>query len=175
MMHPRVVTIDNPVVAFINQSLGGKEYEWDFGDPGSGVFNHSTDENPTHRYPAVGNYVVTLFVSNEYGCLDTASEEVTVEDVFAFYAPNAFTPNGDGINENFIPQMNNYDISTFEFYVYNRWGELIYETNSPDSPWNGRAKKGKNVAQQDVYSWLVYVNEMNGKRHKFVGHVTLLK
>ncbi len=172
---PNPVTIEQPLVEFSNESIDANTYTWSFGDAATGPFNFSDQENPSHEFSAVGSYVIWLVVENSYGCVDSAYGEVNILDLYTFYAPNAFTPNGDGVNDFFIPQSTNLDYTSFEFYVYDRWGELIYDTNDPNAPWDGRAKSSRKIVQQDVYTWFVYVNEISGRRHQFIGHVTVIK
>ena len=92
-----------------------------------------------------------------------------------FHVPNAFTPNDDGINETFIPQGIGIDENNFEMYIYDRWGDLIYETNDINKPWDGRANNGSKIAQQDVYIWVIFTRDMQGARHKYLGRVTLIR
>jgi gliding motility-associated-like protein len=172
---PNPVTIEQPLVEFANESMNADTYRWSFGDATTGTANFSEDENPTHKFSEVGSYIVWLIAENKYGCIDSAFGEVSILDLYTFYAPNAFTPNGDGVNDFFIPQSTNLDYTTFEFYVYDRWGEKIYETTDPNAPWDGRAKSSRKLVQQDVYTWFIYVNEISGRRHQFVGHVTVIR
>ncbi len=173
--HPETVTIADPHVEFNNESIGGYSYNWDFGDPDSGPSNVSTIEHPSHDFTHVGTYDVWLVIESKYGCKDSTMNEITILDVYTFYAPNAFTPNDDGVNDYFIPQSTNLDYATFDFFVIDRWGEIIYETHDPNAPWDGRAKSSKKIVQQDVYTWVVYVNEVSGKRHQYIGHVTVVR
>jgi gliding motility-associated-like protein len=172
---PDPVSIEEPLVQFNNESVDALTYDWSFGDAATGPMNFSDLENPIHEFSAVGSYMVWLSVANKYGCVDSVSKEIIILDLYTFYAPNAFTPNGDGVNDYFIPQSTNLDYSTFEFYVYDRWGELVYDTNDPNAPWDGRAKSSKKIVQQDVYTWFIYVSEISGRKHQFIGHVTVIK
>jgi len=172
---PTTVTIANPLVEFTNESIDATIYSWKFGDPDTGPLNTSDAENTTHEFSAVGSYEVWLVAENKYGCKDSTMGEIIILDLYTFYAPNAFTPNGDGVNDYFIPQSTNLDYTTFELYLYDRWGELIYFTEDPNAPWDGRAKSSKQIVQQDVYTWFVFVSEMSGRKHQYIGHVTVVK
>jgi gliding motility-associated-like protein len=163
------------MVNFINESINEVTNHWTFGDPHSGIDNSSGEHDPWHIYSNVGTYEVWLVIENEYGCRDSVSRQIFVEDIWTFYAANAFTPNGDGTNDLFIPQSTNLDYSTFEFYIYDRWGENIYYTTDINSPWDGRAKDGDKIVQQEVYTWVVRVSETSGRRHEYIGHVTVIK
>jgi gliding motility-associated-like protein len=100
---------------------------------------------------------------------------VEIKDDFVFYAPNAFTPDGDGINDVFLPLGVGWDIPTFEMYIFDRWGNLIFFTDDYRKGWDGTANKGAEIAQIDVYVWKVNLRDNTGLRHNFIGHVTIVK
>ncbi|MBL4706686.1 MAG: gliding motility-associated C-terminal domain-containing protein, partial [Flavobacteriales bacterium] len=176
----------NPIIDFVDGSAGALFYDWSFGDGDSisgadsttiGAVNTSgTVGNPTHFYDAVGTYTVTQLVTNEYGCTDQVSHVVTIIPEQTLFIPNSFTPNGDGKNDFFIPQGLSIDAEHFSMYVFNRWGELIFETHSLNQPWDGSVKgRSGRGAQTDVYVWLVKTRLLNGTDKEYKGHVTLLK
>ncbi len=112
------------------------EWMWDFGD---GV--NSTSSNPSHNYTAGGSYQVTLIaqIPNSINCIDTLSAQTI--DVITnpeLYIPNTFTPNGDGHNDVF--KVRGPYFAIYYFAVYNRWGELMYETTDPSQGWDGNYK-----------------------------------
>ena len=98
-----------------------------------------------------------------------------IESERTIFVPNSFTPNGDGNNDFFMPQGMGLDNDSFGMYIYNRWGELIYETHSTNQPWDGRSKEGNKIAQTEVYVWLLKTLDSNGNPIELKGHVTLLK
>ena len=98
-------------------------YTWDFGD---GSTLNDTISRFLHTYNDTGHYKVNLAVSNEFGCVDTIAYTIIIDPIFIIYIPNAFTPNGDNINDTFGPSV--YGISEFEMKIYNRWGQIIYHT-----------------------------------------------
>ena len=90
------------------------------------------------------------------------------------YVPNAFTPNGDGLNENFKPSLSGVDTEGYEFFIFNRWGELLYETNNLTHGWNG-TYQGK-LVRNGVYIWTISLKDQyTGVRRSFNGHVTVIK
>jgi gliding motility-associated-like protein len=157
-------------VVFTDRSAGAIAWSWSFGDD-----NNSTSSlsSPRHSYPGVGTYTVTLVVASDAGCRDTAYDIVDVEPRFTFWMPNAFTPNGDGLNDVFFPQGTNIDKDNFKMMIYNRWGELVYETD--DQPWDGKMGGTSEIAQQDVYVWKVIASDTQKRRHEFTGTVNLVK
>jgi len=164
---PPIVNILEPLVTFNNISSAGS-YQWNFGD-GSMTTNVMS---PTHVYGDTGTFTVQLIVTTQNGCTDTTYGTVYVSDVFSIYIPNIFTPNSDGKNDTFTPVVTGYDF--YEFWIFNRWGEMIYYSTTSGTPWDA-TYLGKTV-QDGVYIWKVHAKEKdNVKHHTLVGHVTVLK
>lgn len=165
---PRETTILNPEITFTNYSTDADFYSWSFGDGAT-----SAQNNPIHTYETDGTYIITLIVRNNFGCIDTAIERLLIEPQFNFYIPNAFTPDGNGDNDVFTAVGE--EITEFDMQIYNRWGELIYETSSLEKGWNGSAKGGSETSMEGVYVYNIKLKDWQGVNHKFVGHVSLLK
>ena len=143
------------------------EWYWDFGDA-----NSSLEQNPTNRFPEnVGEYLVTQYVTTEFGCIDTISAKVEIEPIFTFYIPNAFTPDADGVNEEFFGDGEGY--TSYTMSIYNRWGEQIFYSNDPEKKWDG-TYMGKQV-EQGVYIYHFYVLDWKNNDHEYRGHVTLMR
>jgi gliding motility-associated-like protein len=170
---PQPATILNPTIHFTDESTGATNWSWSFGDlNASGSFV----QNPVFTYPDTGHFEVVQTVSNIYGCMDTALLEIYIAEDFAFYAPNAFTPNGDGTNEIWIPRGVGIDESDYELFIFDRWGNLIFETTDPNQGWDGRANGGSEIAQVDVYVWKVELHTRADNRIRvYTGHVSLVK
>lgn len=128
--YPDLVNIQNPVVTFTNTSQNGNNPFWNFGDG-----NTSTEENPSHKFEAVGVYDVWLVYQTDHGCIDSIMKSITVIDD-SITIPNVITPNGDGINDYFKV----YNIEAFltnEFIVFDRWGKKVFEKLNYRNDWNG--------------------------------------
>ncbi|MDI1323946.1 MAG: PKD domain-containing protein [Algoriphagus sp.] len=112
-------------------------WNWDFGDG-----NGSSNQNPTHEYQKKGTYTITLTTIDQFGCVDVFERVAQVFDDYVIIVPNAFTP--DGLkNQYFKPQYRG--IASMEFYIFNTWGELIFEANSLETlGWDGTLN-GKNT------------------------------
>ena len=164
----------NPVFEFDNLSQGGTTYLWNFGEPSSQT-NTSSAFSPVHTYENSGTYMVTLIVSNAQGCRDTVEHPVTVEPEFAIYVPNAFTPNANGLNDYFQAKGIGIDESKFKMFIFDRWGEMIFQTDSFDKGWDGTAKGKSEIVQQDVYIWKIEAWDLKNVKHELAGHVTLVK
>ncbi|MBI3135429.1 MAG: gliding motility-associated C-terminal domain-containing protein [Bacteroidetes bacterium] len=170
---PQIPDIYNSEVTFTNLSDFASSYEWTFGD---GVT--STDSNAVHVYPQIGNadYLATLYAYNTLGCMDSMTQLITVWDVLTFYIPNSFTPDGDEFNQTFQPVFTS-GVDPFDFHmtIFNRWGEIMFETYNFDYGWNG-TYGDRGLVEEGVYIWQIEFKEtMSDKRHTHRGHVTILK
>jgi gliding motility-associated-like protein len=131
MVNPNKVDICDSEVQFIDQSIDATEYFYFFDNR---QFT-TTEANFTHQYTQSGGDYPIQIVTNQYGCSDTAVREVFVEP-FSIYVPNTFIPDGNLLNDLFIP-MTAYDVNGWEFQIFNKWGELIFETEQCDQGWDG--------------------------------------
>jgi gliding motility-associated-like protein len=161
-------SILEPTIAFVDQSVGAIGWNWDFGDSAT-----STQVSPTHTYAAIGTYQVRLVATALGGCTDTTELPITVNPEVTLYVPNAFTPNGDGKNDVFMAVGE--EITEFQMTLYDRWGQLIFQSNSMQEGWDGKARGGSDTAQQDVYVWKITAVDFGGKKHQLTGHVSLLR
>lgn len=166
---PAKQTILNPNFNFINMSSGGLTYAWTFGDGGSSI-----QFEPTHAYSDTGNYMVTLWVTNAYGCRDSVQHPVRVDPIFEWWIPNAFTPNGDGNNEGF--NVKGIYIVDVDLSIFNRWGDHIFHSEGKDNAdWDGSVMGRPEPAQEGVYVYTVKVTDVWGRTHEKIGHVTLVR
>lgn len=132
-------------IQFLNKSFGQiTSYFWDFGDG-----SESFEENPKHTYTAEGEYDLTLKVTDIFGCASEVKKKISVFDYY-LVVPNAFTPNGDGINDYFFPKFIN--IESLEFWILNKWGETIFYTDDLNSQgWNGKINQAVGLPGNYVY------------------------
>jgi gliding motility-associated-like protein len=172
---PQVTDVTDTEVEFTNSSIDAEEYIWDFGD--ESLNSYETD--PIHLYPEVPNsYVITLIASNNNGiCADTAQATVIINDILLFYVPNVFTPDNDNYNQTFQPIFTSgFDPYDYHLMIFNRWGELIFESYNANIGWKGTYPDGGELCEDGVYVWKIDFKEtMSDKRHHLIGHVTLLK
>ena len=159
-------------VFFFNLSTGTNitNYSWNFGDGHS-----SYVEEPSHAYHLQESDLMTvrLMVTNSEGCSDDTIQVVPVEDNYAFYVPSGFTPNTDGMNEIFLPRVN--DVVNYEFFIFARNGEIVFYTNNPDTGWDGTF--GGKPAPQGVYLWKINYARIGTPDEMMVktGTVTLIR
>ncbi len=166
---PRIPLEGVEPVYFTNTSTGDNlvRYDWFFTDKNGGT---SHKPNASYVYENAGAYPVVLVVSNNWGCADTVIKVVKVENDFAIYVPNAFSPNGDGLNDVFQPK--GVGITGYRLEVFDRWGEKLFESSDFFAGWDGMYK-GK-ACKQDSYQWKIAVTDASGKNKQLQGHVTLI-
>ncbi len=128
-------------------------------------------QNPTFIYTEAGEYPITLVVISDHGCKDTAIKLIIVGEDFGIFVPNAFTPNGDGLNDVFQPK--GFGIIKYALRMFNRWGEELFYTEDFFHPWDG-VYQGR-LSQDDIYIWKINVVDVFSKAHEYTGHVTLIK
>jgi gliding motility-associated-like protein len=172
---PDITDIVSPHVNVYNQSLGAESYLYDFGDSNAGSSNYSTQEHPFYTYSEAGEYTIWQYVTNQWGCVDSTSQMVTIKPTWQIYFPNAFTPNGDGINDVFTPFGFGVESDGYEMYIYNRWGEEIFFTRDINRGWDGTVKNSSKIAPTDSYVYLVRMKNIHGHTKEFVGSITLIK
>jgi gliding motility-associated-like protein len=143
-------------------------WSWDFG-----TGDLSTEQNPVYTYTDTGTFIVWLQVFTNHGCEDQTSRQIEIEPDFMFYVPNAFTPNSDARNDAFRGYGEGVNWDTYEMSIYNRWGEEIFFTNDIDNSWNG-SFKGKTVPNE-TYVWTINIDDLQGNRHIYRGHVTVVR
>lgn len=159
-------------VFFYNLSTGDNitGYVWNFGDGHSSYL-----EEPSHVYHLQESDLMTvhLTITNADGCSDDTLQIIPVEDNFAFYVPNGFTPNTDGKNEIFLPKVK--DVANYELMIFNRNGEIVFHTTNLEEGWDGTFKGSP--APEGVYLWKIQYarigtpDEMMSK----TGTVTLIR
>lgn len=169
---PQPTTIYAPQINFYDLSIDAiVSWFWDFGDS-TGT---STDKNPVYTYTHEGEFITRLVVVNSYGCIDTIAQNVKINPEILPFIPNAFTPNGDGLNDVFIPVVGPNEVPyEFEFYIFNRWGELLFQSDAANRGWDGTYKGVK--APADVYVWKLKLTERTSNQVRLInGHVTLIR
>lgn len=159
-----------PSVHFENKSMGAKSYLWDFGDGTTG-----TEAHPDHVYKAKGVYKVELTITNETGCEDRKMKEVRIDKDLNLGAPASFSPNGDGLDETFMPESLKTLTGKFEMSIYNPAGLLVYRTSDASHPWCGKLKDQETASAPGEYVWVVNVESNSQAAETFTGKVKLLR
>jgi gliding motility-associated-like protein len=171
---PQPATLEAPTISFTDLSVDAATWTWDFGDAGNLYEpNTSNQTNPSHMYGDSGTYCVTLVVASLGGCTNSVTNCLVIQPEYTFYIPNAFTPNGDGMNAIFAPKGEH--IAEFTMRIFDRWGNMIFKSGSINQGWDGRSLGGEEISQEDVYVYNIEVKDKTGQRHRYIGHVTIVK
>lgn len=157
---------ENTITRFTNLSSGANRYEWDFGDGES-----STDANPIHLYNATGSFHAVLRAYNTAGCVDSFAADVPILIRPLLDVPNAFTPGRNGVNGEV--KVAGFGIGKMNFKIYNRWGQVVFETTDRKQGWNGTFKGV--VQPMDVYTYTLDVEFTDGVKYRKTGDITLLR
>jgi gliding motility-associated-like protein len=165
---PLEASILSPQITFSDLST---EYSGTWLDPGNGDIQD--DPNTTYTYADSGWYRAEVIAVNEQGCYDTAFIKVRINPIFTCYIPNAFSPDGDGINETFSPKGEGF--KSYHFVIFDRWGDEIFQTFSYDDVWDGRANKGRRIAATGVYNYKLWIKDVFNTEHVYTGMVVLVR
>ncbi|MDP1746372.1 MAG: gliding motility-associated C-terminal domain-containing protein, partial [Bacteroidota bacterium] len=176
-VQPEVTTITDPIISITDLSTGVYYWNWNFGDGSASItagLDTSTVFGPAdHTYQDTSTYTITLIASTQYNCIDTAYQTIIIEPDFMFYIPNAFTPNDDGIND-FFSGKGTF-VGIYEMAIFDRWGNLIFNSDDIAKPWDGKANKGATIAQGDVYIYSIKITDFKKRKYTYKGIVTLVR
>ncbi len=159
------------VFNFINTSLNGSTYYWEFGNG-----NSSTSSDPSNTYFNNGTYVITQYVYGSLGCSDSISQTIiinTVTNEITTLIPNAISPNGDGKNDIWKLDFINLLYPNARVEVYNQWGQQLYESKGYNYPWDG-TYNGE-LLPDGTYYYVIDINDAGNEADIFKGTVLILK
>ena len=159
-----------PDVEFFDQSINAAQWLWDFNGQGN-----SLEPNPMFSFPDTGFQEVTLVVTHPSGCKDTTVQIIDIAPKVAYFLPNAFTPNSDAINDLFFGKGFFLGMQNFNMTIWNRWGELVFETADPNEGWNGRKENDGRNSPQGVYVVVVSYTGPRGEDIRLKGFATLIR
>jgi len=166
---PLATSIFEPEIHVINQAFGDTSFYFDLAD---GTITNA--EEFTHAYLDTGHYPVTQIAFNEFGCSDTATTLVWIMPELLFFAPNAFTPNGDGTNEVWLPAVGGVD--EYELLIFDRGGRVIWSTTNTKQGWDGIANGGSDMVPIDTYIFQATFKDMVTQMiHIKRGHITVVR
>lgn len=169
-------TVLEPTISFLNFSDHANYYHWTFDNQGESYI-----EEPTFEFSILnGNdFYVCLEATNDIGCIDTDCQIVTLPEVFFFYVPNAFTPNGDGVNDVFktsVQGVSGDEVYEYTFTLFNKWGDIVFVSYDPSDVWLGDTNGDGYYVPDGVYFWqarIRYVTTTPAELHE--GHLIILR
>lgn len=168
---PKEVNIATGNVNFLNlSSTDALRFNWNFGNLGT-----SGLREPSFNFKDTGWVNVRLRATNAYGCSDTISKNLFIEPFIIYYLPNAFTPNDDGINDVFVGKGYLGSFKSFNMQVYDRWGSVIFETNSPTEGWTGQRNNAGTLLPEGNYLYIVRYQDYKGKETIMKDYFKLLR
>lgn len=160
----------NSTVQFNDLSQGAATWNWTFDRYGT-----TTQQHPSFTFPDTGLVAVRLIVTHARGCKDSLTRYLDIRPETRWFMPNAFTPNGDGQNDGFYGKGFLEGVTDFRMTIWNRWGEMVFETSNPLEQWNGLAQNSGGMSPGGVYVYLVTFTEPRGQPREFRGFVTLIR
>ena len=164
-----VALLDNAEITFINYSENAVNWFWDFGDE-----NNSTEFNPRHRFGTTGEFTAVQIVLSDFGCADTSAMVIKILPEKS-YVVNAFRPGSDlAENQVFMPAGSGMTNEGFALKIFNRWGEMVFESDSPLKPWDGKIRNGAD-APMGNYLWVTTYTDIQGVRRSEKGQVLLIR
>ncbi len=171
---PSFVSTYDPFADLINLSSSDvTSFSWSIPN---GTPSNSSAENLEVSYldAEPGFYPITLIVENSDGCTDTIVKIIEVYEEIILFAPNAFTPDGDEFNNDWRVYVSNADLGSFSLQIFNRWGEMIFESNDPEFGWDGTY--GGEMIQDGTYTWSVQIKDNRTDNvYRYLGHLNKLQ
>lgn len=170
---PENPTVLENEVHFINESIDAVSQLWNFAGMDS-----TGEESPDYTFPNTdsADYKVCLTVTSDSGCINQQCQVITVSGILSVFVPTAFTPNGDLLNDYFIPSIAGTEVSDYEFLVYNRWGNLVFSSNNPEIGWDGTHRTSGDKLGADVFTWrMEFKNKYSVVRYIYDGKVQLVR
>jgi len=164
-----ITEIQNMVIT--NYSDNAYYYNWVMSDT---IFWDAYEPDIYEEIKDTGRYKLQLHAQSPEGCWDSTESYFKVYPVLRFFMPTAFSPNDNGLNETFGPAGKYFQDKSFKFRIFNRWGELMFETNNFYEQWDGRKQKDNSVCPIGVYTWVIEVADLQGNTRVHKGAVTLV-
>lgn len=135
----------------------------------------SEDFQAQFNFSEMGIYNVSLLITDDYNCNDSYSKEIVVTENYFFWSPTAFSPNGDKINDKFKPIVDRINESSFQLYIYDIWGKLLFHTKLIDQSWDGKKPNSEEISQGGTYFYKIKFQSLLNNWHEKTGSFVLLK
>jgi len=175
---PEEVYISEPQVQLTNLTtvLSNNKYTWKI--TGGSTTQTPSEINPVVNFSKIGKYQITLSATSFEGCKNEITKTIEVKNNFNVYIPNSFSPNFDGLNDNFIPKFSpeGLDTKSFEMEIFDRWGHsLFYTKDILGKGWDGSVQNKGEALKEEVYVYRIKYKDMEGNTYSKMGHVSLVK
>jgi trimeric autotransporter adhesin len=170
---PNPADVNNSLVQFTNESTGATTFIWDI----KGMASFYT-ANPAFEFPSIepGEYEVCLTAISDQGCVDEYCGEVIIRPDINIYVPNAFSPNGDGINDLFFPVIQGVDELIYELQIFNRRGKMVFQTFDFNGKWDGGDLTDEFYDDNQIYTWVIRIKDQYSVLKKeYTGHVSIVR
>jgi gliding motility-associated-like protein/uncharacterized repeat protein (TIGR01451 family) len=168
--NPTTLDTSNPETEILNTTTGAVSYEWDMGD--NGLYNFFQPGMYTYPMYTLNEFIITLTATSDKGCVDTAQYKIYFDNSLIFYVPNTFTPDGNEYNNVFKPILTSL-VAEYQLQIYNRWGELIFESFDKEVGWDG--SYNGSIVQNGAYNWVIKIKTDVTQTHTKLGNVLLLR
>jgi gliding motility-associated-like protein len=170
---PFRASVQDPVFQVEHMPATNVQYSWTLS---GGSIEGGSSFGITIQPAEVGIHTLCLTGVDALGCTNTECLDLLVDDVLTIHVPNAFTPNGDEINDLFLPSILGVDPTSYQLIIFNRWGLEVFSSTDPMEPWNGKLNNTGAELPLDVYNWRIIArDQFSAARKDLFGSVTLLK
>ncbi|MEY4106425.1 MAG: hypothetical protein RL181_767 [Bacteroidota bacterium] len=166
---PKQLNSQNATVRFTDQSEQAKSWSWAFGTAGV-----SSVQSPVFTFPP-GQHRVRLITDAGNGCTDTTEQNLIVESLYRLYWPSIFSPNGDGVNDIFLPGGDLTGLQDYKIWIVSRWGSSVFESANPSDGWNGKSQNTGAELPAGVYFYRATMKDVLGSALQYEGTITLIR
>jgi gliding motility-associated-like protein len=167
LIQPDIITIDDPTVMVLDSTGTGISCTYQFSDGGT-----LEGFDGTYTFTEFGRQSITQIITNEFGCTSTAIGYINIGGT-VFFLPNSFTPDYDGINDAWLPSA--IGVAEYNVRIYDRWGELIFESNDVSEPWMGNRKGSQYFVQDGIYNYVITYEDLIGQTTQLKGNIILAR
>jgi gliding motility-associated-like protein len=167
IVQPDIITIDDPTVYVIDSTGTGVTCIYQFSDGGS-----FEGFQGNYTFSEFGRQSITQIITNEFGCTSTATGFINIGGT-VFFLPNSFTPDSDGINDAWLPSA--IGVAEYNVRIYDRWGELFFESNDVKEPWQGNKRGSQYFVQDGIYNYIVTYQDLIGKTTQLKGNIIITR
>lgn len=165
---PSILTDDLGEAELINTTTNANSFKWYVND-----VDYGNSQNIKLEFSDTVCFVIRIIASNTNGCIDSTAKKICVKPGFTFYMPGTFTPNNDGLNDILIPSGNSWLSENYTFRIFDRWGQLIFQTHDIAEGWDGKIRGTK--VTDEVFFYIISVKDFYNEEHIFKGHVNILR